>query len=212
MPSPVIYVLAGVNGSGKSSLLGSLLESRGLSYYNPDEAARKLRELHPAMTPFLANSHAWSLGKEMLEDAIARRRTFAFETTLGGNTITALLLRAAGEGLAVRIGYVGLDSVERNLARVRQRVARGGHDIPEADIRRRWDGSRRNLIGLLPSVERLRLLDNAREADPMAGQRPEPELLLDWADGRILGPRDLAGAPDWAKPIIEAALQLQARA
>ena len=63
-----IYTLAGVNGSGKSSIGGATLTSYGVEYYNPDIAAQKLREIHPNMTQYIANSHAWILGREMLEN------------------------------------------------------------------------------------------------------------------------------------------------
>lgn len=206
MLDATIYVLAGVNGSGKSSIGGAAIEGRSVVYYNPDLAAQTLRKTHPNMTPHLANSHAWSLGKEMLEKAISRKETFAFETTLGGNTITSSLMKAAEEGLKVKVWYVGLDSVELNIARVNARVARGGHDIPEADIRKRWDSSRRNLIKLLPNLHSLRLFDNSHEADPNAGKVPKPELLLHVEAGKIVGPGDLSGASAWAKPIIAGAL------
>jgi len=73
---PVLYVLAGVNGSGKSSIGGAAFEVRGVDYYNPDSAAQKLLEMYPGMTQPMANSHAWTLGREMLEKAIARRKTY----------------------------------------------------------------------------------------------------------------------------------------
>ncbi len=95
MNAPTIYVLAGVNGSGKSSIGGAAIVARGLVYYNPDIAAHKLRQIHPNMKQAIANSHAWTLGKELLEKAIANKETFAFETTLGGSTMTKLLIRAA---------------------------------------------------------------------------------------------------------------------
>ena len=206
MPEPTIYVLAGVNGSGKSSLGGAAITSRGVDYYDPDSAARRLRDIHPNMTQTMANSHAWTLGREMLESAIARKKIFAFETTLGGNSITKLLIEAARQGLKVKVWYAGLESVDLHLARVRARVARGGHDIPEAAIRKRWDSSRRNLIKLLPHLHSLRLFDNSHEADPHLGREPRPRLLLHMDAGRIVGPRDLSGAPEWAKPIIAGAL------
>lgn len=95
--------------------------------------------------------------------------------------------------------------MEQNLARVKARVANGGHDIPEADIRKRWDSSRRNLIKLLPYLHSLRLYDNSREADPCQGKAPRPKLLLHMEAGKIVGPDDLTGAPEWAKPIIAGA-------
>lgn len=205
MGEPTLYVLAGVNGSGKSSIGGAAIRQRGLDYYNPDTAARTLREQHPNLTQAMANGHAWSLGKEMLEKAIAKRQTFAFETTLGGNTITQLLIEGTLAGMKVKIWYVGLKSVELNLVRVRARVEQGGHDIPEADIRKRWDSSRRNLIKLLPHLDSLRLYDNSVEADPKNGTPPRPELLLHIADKTILG-LATKEAPNWAKPIIAGAL------
>ena len=205
---PAIHVLAGVNGAGKSSIGGAAIRSREVDYYNPDEAARLLLDFHPAMTQVIANSHAWSLGRELLESAIVRRTTFAFETTLGGQTITDLLRRAIAEGLPVKIWYAGLESVELHLERVRKRVARGGHDIPAEAIRRRWDQSRRNLIRLLPGLAALRVYDNSLEADPHYGIPPRPRLLLAMVDGRITGPADLSHAPEWARPILGAALKL----
>jgi predicted ABC-type ATPase len=71
----------------------------------------------------------------------------AFETTLGGSTITALPERALAAGIAVRVwrvGYVGLEGLDLHLARVRARVARGGHDIPAERVRARHDQSRLN--------------------------------------------------------------------
>ena len=205
MPEPTLYVLAGVNGSGKSSIGGASILQRGIEYYNPDTAARKLLTLHPNMTQAIANGHAWTLGKEMLETAIATKQTYAFETTLGGNTITRLLIDAAKACVRVKIWYVGLESVELNLARVKARVEQGGHHIPEADIRKRWDSSRRNLIKLLPHLDSLRLYDNSAEADPKNGTPPRPERLLHVESKMMLGTATTQ-APEWAKPIIAGAL------
>jgi predicted ABC-type ATPase len=102
-----------------------------------------------------ANSRAWLHGKRLLEKAIADRLNFAFETTLGGNTIPALLERAHSSRIAVRVWYVGLEGPELHISRVRARVEAGGHDIPAARIRERYDRSRDNLIRLLPKLTEL---------------------------------------------------------
>jgi predicted ABC-type ATPase len=141
-----IWVLAGTNGAGKSSVGGELLRRSGGDYFNPDEFARLLLRKHPSWRPRQANAAAWEAGVRVLDDAIRHRREHFFETTLGGATITRKLESAIEAGFEVRIWYVGLESAELHLARVAARVARGGHDIPEADIRRRFDNSRRNLI------------------------------------------------------------------
>ena len=90
-----------------------------------------------------------------------------------------------------------------------QRVRAGGHDIPEDAIRRRYRHSRLNLVQLLPVLTELRVYDNSATADPAAGQAPAPVLVLHMRGGRIVGPPDLASTPDWAKPIVAAAVSLE---
>jgi len=206
--TPTIAVLAGVNGAGKSSVAGGFLEKEGDTFFNPDTVAQQIRKLHPDIPLTLANAHAWQIGKSLLEQAISSGRDYRFETTLGGRTIAQLLERAAGSGHRVHIWFCGLASPELHLRRVRSRVAHGGHDIPEEKIRERWTGSRQNLIRLLPLIDHLRVYDNSTEADPAEGQRPRPILLLEMQRAKITAPADLSGAPDWAKPIIAAAIHL----
>jgi len=199
-------VLAGVNGAGKSSIGGAMVRAAGADYYNPDEAAKALIAANPGLEQRTANGAAWHQGKRLLQRAIAERLDFAFETTLGGSTIARLLADAAAEGIEVRIFYVGLASPELHIARVRHRVRAGGHDIPDATIRRRWRHSRQNLIQLLPALTELRVYDNSEDADPAAGHAPRPVLVLHLARGRVVGPDDLSSTPEWAKPVVAAAL------
>jgi predicted ABC-type ATPase len=208
-PVPCIYVLAGTNGAGKSSISGAMLLQQGTEYFNPDEAAQRILHANPGITQEQANSAAWYEGKRLLERAIRERLDFAFETTLGGSTIAALLASALAAGIEVRIWYVGLSSPELHIARVRSRVARGGHNIPEDRIRERYDRSRSNLIQLLPAVTELRVYDNSDEADPGTGAAPQPTLILHWAQRRVVKSCDLKKAPEWAKPILAAALRIQ---
>src|SRR4051794_7425958 len=108
-----------------------MLIEQGVEYFNPDGAAALIAEANPGIPLADAQSTAWHQGRRLLERAIAERLQFAFETTLGGTTITKLLEAAIASGIEVRILYVGLDTVERHLARFRARVETGGHDIPE---------------------------------------------------------------------------------
>lgn len=205
---PCIYVLAGVNGAGKSSLGGAAMRAMGGDYYNPDEVARALMAADARLAQAQANAKAWLIGKDLLEKAIDRRLDFAFESTLGANTIPALLRAAAQQGYALHVWYAGLCGPELHLARVKARVRQGGHDIPEADIRRRYEHSRLNLIDLLPCLAALRVYDNSKEADPAAGKAPEPVLVLHMERGKILNAADLPHTPGWAKPIVAAAMKL----
>ena len=197
-----------MNGAGKSSIGGAAFRDFGGEYYNPDEAARALMAAHSALSQAEANGLAWGQGRRLLERAIAERLDFAFETTLGANTIPRLLAEAAAKGFEVLVWYAGLASPELHIERVRSRVRRGGHPISESDIRRRFEHSRLNLIHLMPKLAALRVYDNSADADPAAGKKPTPVLVLHLEKGKILNRKDLARAPEWAKPIVAAALKL----
>ncbi len=185
---PRIYVLAGTNGAGKSSILGEMLAQSGARHFNPDEATRLILARNPGASLAEANAAAWQQGRRLLERAMSERLDFAFETTLGGETFVRLLREAAAAGFEVRIWYVGLETPE---------------------IRERWDRGRENLIRLLPVLAELKLLDNTAEGDPDAGRTPRPKLLLHAAGGKIRRMCDLTEVPAWAKPIVAAAWTLQ---
>src|SRR5262245_36716824 len=110
-----------------------MFRESGAEYFNPDEAARALMTADSSLTQTHANSMAWQQGKGLLERAIVERLDFALETTLGGNTMVGLLAKALIEGLEVRVWFVGLSSPELHIARIRSRVAKGGHPIPDED-------------------------------------------------------------------------------
>ena len=208
---PCIYVLAGVNGAGKSSIIGEMLIRQGAAYFNPDEAARRIQIVNPGISQTRANSEAWQQGVRLLKRAIDERLNFAFETTLGGKTISGLLESAAISGIQIRIWFIGLMSPQLHISRVRSRVRRGGHAIPEERIRARYDQSRLNLIRLLPNLTELRIFDNSKEADPHEGKAPAMMPLLHLADRKIIHCCRLDETPEWAKPILMAAMKLKAR-
>nr|RAW03615.1 hypothetical protein DBT41_12045 [Aerococcus urinae] len=207
---PVIFVLAGVNGAGKSSVGGAILDESGLGWFNPDTFSRE--RVAQGIDKNETDAEAWAYGKSRLEEAIAGGTDFAFETTLGGKTITAILVKAAATHDIIMI-FCGLDTVERHIARVALRVKHGGHDIPEGRIRERWTTARQNLIFLLPHLKALQVFDNSLDAAP-GDTIPEPLLVLEMKDGRALYPLqdDLAAlrkTPRWAKPIVEAMLRAE---
>ena len=208
MARPVLYVLAGVNGAGKSSVGGHLLERAGMAWFNPDTFARELVAA-TACTMTEANAAAWQEGMRRLDIALANGLSHAFETTLGGNTVPARIAEAAHTH-DVLMWFCGLPSAEQHIARVRARVAVGGHDIPEASIRARWTRARENLIALMPVLAQLQVYDNSVEV-ARGKAVPDPVLLLELIDGALVVPDAddldaLAKTPEWAKPVLEAAL------
>jgi predicted ABC-type ATPase len=206
-----IFVLAGVNGAGKSSIGGAALDFVGVPYFNPDLAARILLAANPGLALEVANAHAWEFGRKGLERALKGSLNFAFETTLGASTITNMLLSGAQDGAEVHVWYAGLSSPELHIERVKNRVAAGGHDIPERKIRERYVASRANLIRLMPDLASLRVYDNSADNDPKIGNQPEPLLLLHMESARIESYCALDKIPDWAKPILAIAFALAGR-
>jgi predicted ABC-type ATPase len=205
-----LWVLAGTNGAGKSSIGGAMLRDSGGDYFNPDEAARKILERRPEIGQTRANGEAWKLGVRLLDQCLKRDQDYYFESTLDGRSITERLERALEQGHEVRVWYVGLDTPERHVARVAARVALGGHDIPQRDIRRRFDESRRNLIRLVPRLTELKIYDNSAEADLARGESPEPALVLHVIASQVRAPSDLRRTPEWAKAIVAQALKSDA--
>jgi predicted ABC-type ATPase len=134
----------------------------------------------------------------------------AFETTLGGKSVTAKILEAT-KTHDVLIWFCGLSSPELHIARVEARVAAGGHPIPEEKIRERYPLAQLNLIKLMPHVAYIKVYDNSAEA-AADGTVPDPLLVLEMENGQVISPapddlKALQRAPEWAKPILEAALR-----
>ena len=208
---PVLLVLAGVNGAGKSSIGGNVMLRRaGLSWFNPDTYTRLLMEGGLALDE--ANARAWQHGLNLLDQAVAAGHSHAFETTLGGATM-AQRIAAAASTHDVLMWFCGLSSPEQHVSRVAKRVAAGGHGIPEAKIRERWVHAPLHLIELMPHVNELRVFDNSTEA--ATGQAvADPRLVLHVRTGVVQFPvalADLQHTPAWAKPIVKAARDLEAR-
>ncbi len=206
---PVLLVLAGVNGAGKSSLGGDvMLRQAGLTWFNPDAYARIL--VTGGVPQIQANARAWQHGVDLLDQALAAGHSHAFETTLGGETM-AQKIAAAAATHDVLMWFCGLSSANHHVARVAARVAAGGHDIPEAKIRERWVQAPLNLINLMPHLSELRVLDNSAEAT-RGNSVASPALILHVRARTIVFPqvlKDLAQTPPWAKPIVKAARDLE---
>lgn len=189
-------MLAGPNGAGKSTVLGAAVGAAQLEFYNPDVAAAKVRRQHPEVGQEQANSFAWQVMRDHLAAAAKDHETYAFETTLGGKTITSLLSGAVDDGMDVYVWYIGLDSADHCISRVRARVAAGGHDIPEDRVRERYDSSRANLARLAPELKLLKVFDNSEDGEP------DPKLLLHAVNGYLVNIRDPVTLPEWVKPIV----------
>lgn len=158
-PKPTIYLIAGCNGAGKTTFAKEFLphEVKCLRFYNADEIARGLSPLDPSAGAIKAGRLLLS----EIRDSITRHETFALESTLSGKTYVRIFQRALSLGFELELHYLWLSQVEQAIARVRRRVRMGGHDVPVADIRRRFKRSLNHLVSdYLPLTTRWAIWDN----------------------------------------------------
>ncbi len=165
---PILCILGGCNGAGKTTLARELLPLLGLRrFLNADAIALGLSPLDPTLSAFRA-------GRLLLEEAgalIAAKNSFAVESTLSGRTHAGLVRRAKACGYRIVLHYIVIDSAAQAIERVALRVKMGGHDVPEADVRRRFERSRRHFLETyLPLADEWGVWDN---------QIPPPRQIAD---------------------------------
>jgi predicted ABC-type ATPase len=153
-----VYIVGGPNGAGKTTFAQQFLPVYAdcKIFINADLIAADMSPLSPDTAAFPA-------GRLMLEQIALRAKRhedFGFETTLSGHGHLNLIRQLKREGYEVVFFFVCLPTVEMSLSRVRDRVLRGGHDIPEDVVRRRFGRSIQNFFrGYLPFADSWTLFD-----------------------------------------------------
>jgi predicted ABC-type ATPase len=146
---------------------------------------------------FARNAAAGRLAIRRIQTLFRERRSFAVETTLAGRSYPRLLVRAKSEGWSTGIAYVGVATPDLAIERVRERVSRGGHDVPPMDVRRRYQRSLINLVRISKSVDRLVVLDNSSVDTPM-------QRVLESQNGVVAFALDQL--PEWVEQVRDAIL------
>lgn len=156
--TPIMYIFAGNNGSGKSTIRNLIVDQLGISVnIDPDALARGIDSKHPESRKVSAGKEAIRLAR----DCIRYRRDFSIETTLAGGNAIRLMRDAKASEFEVTMFFVGLGDYQLNIERVAMRVRNGGHHIPTEDIIRRHDTSIRNLLHNLHLIDHLVVIDNS---------------------------------------------------
>ncbi|MBP3227181.1 MAG: zeta toxin family protein [Bacteroidaceae bacterium] len=154
-----LYIISGPNGAGKTTasytVLPDVLNCR--EFVNADEIARGLSPFNPASVAVEAGRLMLARIKTLLEQG----QTFAIETTLATRSYINLVRQAQQKGYVVSLLYIWIESPELAIRRVAERVSKGGHDIPENVIRRRYRLGLQNLFGLyMPKVDDWIIVNN----------------------------------------------------
>ncbi len=155
---PTFTVIAGANGSGKSTFTKQL--EQPILLIDPDAIARKLNPLDPASAAIAAGKQALVLSQQYIQS----ESSFAVETTFAGNTYIKLMRDAKSRDWLVVLIYIGIDNPNMNVLRVADRVKLGGHNVPIEDILRRYERSLINLSKAAKIVDELILYDNSTDA------------------------------------------------
>ena len=182
---PTLILVAGPNGSGKSTLSAAI--AAGVTVVDPDAIARTIDAVEPSRAAIPAARQAIMMCRSL----ITQRESLIVESTLAGHGAISLMARAKRAGYRTLLVYVALGEPELHIDRVRLRVAQGGHDIPDADIRRRYFRS----LSRVPEAIRL-----AHETVVLDNAGPEPARVLMLQSGQITWRS--SSLPEWVKELV----------
>lgn len=177
-------IVAGVNGAGKSSLTGVLrTEMTNLG---------KIVDVDKMIVKCGGNViEGGKKSIELIDNCLEKEICFTQETTLSGHRILNTVKKAIEKGYYIRLYYVGLNTVEESLARIENRVKKGGHNIPDTDVKRRFGKRFEDLVAILQYCDEATFYDNENGFAAVA----------EYKNGEILQIGNLK--PEWLKELIE---------
>lgn len=175
---PILIVIAGPNGSGKTSITSKILKHDWIEncvYINPDNIANELfGDWNSQSSVLQAAQYAQNLREKCLEE----NTSLIFETVLSAEDKIDFIYRAKQKGFFVRVFFVGTDNPKINASRIVQRVMEGGHDVPISKIISRFSKSIANCAIIAQFIDRLYVYDNSVEYK-------NPKLLFRSVNGKI---------------------------
>lgn len=177
---PELFIFAGPNGSGKTTFYYGKYAAgklRGLEYVNPDEYAAK-------MGSQVSGARAALIRRKQL---LQTKTSFVTETTLSGKSALKLLEEARKAGFRTTLMFIGTDNFRTNIRRVKFRVIHGGHDVPKADIVRRYHDSMKNL----PTA-----VQKANVSHVFSSESKKTSRVFSARNG-VISPRENRELPSW---------------
>lgn len=191
---PLLIVIAGPNGSGKTTITSQLLHHEWLEdavYINPDIIARdKFGDWNSPEAVISAARYC----EKLREQCLIERKSLIFETVLSAPDKVDFINRAIESGYFVRLFFVSTENPQINASRIAKRVMEGGHDVPIPKIISRYSKSIYNCFQLASIVDRLYVYDNSRDGK-------DARILFRAVKGTIVK-QYTDNMPEWAKNIL----------
>ncbi len=185
-----LWVLAGGNGTGKSTFYRLYVQPRGMELLSADLVAKRLEPDNPEIANPLAQAWVDEKRVHLLDEG----RSFCYETVFSHPSKIDFLADAKARGYRITLIYLHLETTELNQARVRQRVSEGGHDVPPEKIVARIPRTMNNIAASLGLVDEAWLLDNSSRSQPF-------KTIAVVKHGSIAN--QLRPLPAWASEILE---------
>lgn len=159
---PTLTIIAGPNGSGKSTFTRTIHADLQAPIIDPDAIAREIDPVAPEQAAVAAGREALRRQAAYIEQGTS----FIIETTLAGNSVLRQIEHARQRGFEVHLVFIAINHAETNIKRVANRVARGGHNGPDEDVRRRYTCGMENLTRIIALVDGARIIDNSSVQGP----------------------------------------------
>ena len=190
MHKPVLIVIAGPNGSGKTTITSRILQHEWLEdsiYINPDNVAQqKFGDWNNQEAVLKAAQYC----QNQREECLANKQSMIFETVMSAAEKLDFILRAKKQGFFIRLFFVGTSSPTINASRIASRVLKGGHDVPIIKIISRYFKSIGNCKLAASLADRTYVYDNSVDGK-------EAQLLFRMTDGKIFK-QYVKEIPEWA--------------
>jgi len=178
MEKPTLYVVAGANGSGKSTIINrhkNLIKD--INFVNPDDIAASINSDYDGKD----NALTRQAGKEAIKqqnDLLKERKTFGIETTFSGKRELRIMQQAKNLGYEVKLAYVGLNNLASNIERVNERTRNGGHFVdPETIVRRYNKSMNTNLEKGIKLADKTYIIDNTKNKDYIVAKFQSDKVL-----------------------------------